>query len=112
MRTLFLSVLVALSLSACTPRPWETAPVAKYTGPTVVAPVDYGQGVLYFPAVGTNYAKSLSAYLARHPDVVYVDSVADDSEGPGRTCGYVVKIRPKTETCPRSAPQPPSPQPL
>ena len=94
---LVLSMVLALSLTACAPQPWETAPVAKVTEPTIVQPDDYGQGVLYFPATGEVFAKSLSAYLNSHPEIV-VTSNGGEVLG-GNTWGHFVTVQPKPCAC-------------
>jgi len=62
-------------------------------------PIDYGNGVLYFPDTEAEFANSLSAYLERNPDMIVVAIAGDDNKGYGADEGYFVIVEKRTTTC-------------
>jgi len=63
----------------------------------MVAPVDYGNGVLYFPCNQAIFANSLSVYLKTHPEKHTVAMAGDgtDTNFYGADRGYFVIVEEK-----------------
>jgi len=58
----------------------------------IVQPIDYGNGVLYFPCTNAVFGNSLSAYLDSH--IARVQAVSNDGTwGSGATGGYWVVVK-------------------
>lgn len=58
----------------------------------IINPIDYGNGVLYFPCVESKFANSLSDYLLANPSL-RVDAISGDGTGGyGYDLGYFVVI--------------------
>lgn len=64
---------------------------------TVKMPVDYGNGVYYFRATSSDFAKSLSEFIGRN-NVTVVSMSGDGNCGYGADCGYFVVVK-HYETC-------------
>ncbi len=59
------------------------------------APVDYHEGVLYFPCLERDFGLALSSFIGSHPDVEVVSMVGDGTNAAGVDRGYFVVVRPK-----------------
>lgn len=59
---------------------------------TVKMPVDYGNGVYYFRATSSDFAKSMSEFIGRTNATVLAIS-GDGNCGYGADCGYFVVVQ-------------------
>lgn len=89
------SLAAILEFSQKVDRPGDPAKTAESS---IVEPIDYGNGVLYFDATydltGARFGKSLAAYIGRagSNDVVAITSRVNFN---GKPAGYFVIVRPK-----------------
>lgn len=60
-----------------------------------VEPRDHGNGIYYFPVLGEVFAKSLSTFIAKHPDLEPKSITPSISSG--TAIGYVVIFRQKDQ---------------
>lgn len=91
---IIVSVYVGMLAAAC----YVAGCVSVEDGPgqpgiTVVAPVDYGSGVLYFRATEADFAASLAAYKKDHRCVAVEAMTGDGTWSHGKDCGYFVSVR-------------------
>jgi hypothetical protein len=66
--------------------------------PAAVVPynaIDVGNGVYYFTVVRADFARSLSGFIAAHPDLELVAMAGDGTSGHGLDQGYFVVFRQK-----------------
>lgn len=65
-----------------------------YVGKTSIEqPVNYGNGVYYFPVINAEFANSLSAFLKEHGNVTIVTIAGDGTGAYGYDKGYFVVIK-------------------
>jgi len=63
---------------------------------TMMNPINYGNGVYYFPVTGSTFGKSLSYFIEKNKDKLELVSIsADDSNKYGYTSGYFVVFKEK-----------------
>jgi hypothetical protein len=82
------------------------APVSAWLGDTqnqIIAPSDYGNGLLYFSnsnnqGYGDVFAHSLSVYLTDHPSLHVVTIAVSNRYGYGETDGYIVLVEERNST--------------
>jgi hypothetical protein len=67
----------------------------KNVGMTSIRPLDYGNGVYYFPSSQANFGNALSAFIAANQDIELTSMASDDSSGYGHTTGYFVVFKVK-----------------
>jgi hypothetical protein len=61
--------------------------------PVTCAPVDYRNGVLYFPCVGSDFGNALSAYRGSHPNTRVEGLTTTESSDPNITInGHFVVV--------------------
>ncbi|MBI5077017.1 hypothetical protein HZB94_01370 [Candidatus Falkowbacteria bacterium] len=66
----------------------------------ILLPVEYGQGVYYFPCVAAEFANSLATFIKQHPELE-ITSIAPDDKGErkmqngGYISGYFVVCKRK-----------------
>lgn len=83
------AILVAVIVSGCIPPAADPANVrATATSPN--APIDYGNGVYYFPYVGADFANALSSFRKANPDMEQESMTGDAAGGYGVDSGYFV----------------------
>jgi hypothetical protein len=62
----------------------------------IIAPLDYGNGVYYFPIVSAEFGNSLSAFIKQHPEMEML-SIAPTDEGYQSIHGYFVIFKNKRQ---------------
>jgi len=66
--------------------------VSDQKNQAIVQPVDCGHGVYYFDATGKTFARSLSAFIEKHPELEMVDMEYDNNY-----FGFCVVFKEKAE---------------
>ncbi len=77
--------LLCIGVAACDPAA-DTANV----GQGGCTPLDYRNGVFYFPCVESDFANSLSRFVAERPSLRTVTMTGNGNGGHGRDNGYFV----------------------
>ena len=98
----FVLGLMVCLLVGCGTDPMEPMKNVPTGSKLVKEIVDFGNGVYYFPYIRAEYGRTLSHFIATHPELRYVDAAPDgtgDAGGTydsalsyeyGRTVGYFV----------------------
>lgn len=84
-------VMIAIGIVAiggCSPS--NNANDPKNVGISASAPVNYGNGVYYFPVTKANFANALSGFLRDHPEMKVSAIAGDGDHGYGIDQGYFV----------------------
>lgn len=81
-------LFLALLLVGCDP-----ASNPANVGEGTCAPVDYHNGVLYFPCATAAFANSLSHYRETHPDAEVISIAGNGNGSYGHDQGYFVVIK-------------------
>jgi hypothetical protein len=64
----------------------------------IVEPLNYGNGVYFFPTPDIDFGRSLSAFKGKHPELRYVDSTTcPNPEYYNAIFGYWVNFEPREE---------------
>ena len=92
MKNLVLFMTVLLLACGCEKRASDLNAIAVET---VVAPIDYGNGVYYIPATEAQFGKSLSHFIGTNTNKEIVSIAGDGSGGYGYDRGYFVVTREK-----------------
>lgn len=62
------------------------------SGDAVSKVIDYKNGVLYFPYTRSDFAKVLSAYREKHPEIKIISICGNGNDTNGRDAGYFVIV--------------------
>lgn len=94
-RAIIFAVVFAIWFVGCS----SSVENQEFVGKTaIVRPVNYGNGVYYFPKRGATFGNSLSAFLKYNPELTVSAMAPGDERGYGITLGYfVVVVGTKTE---------------
>lgn len=57
------------------------------------SPIDYGNGVIYFPCNGAEFGNTLSTWRLSHPGAEIVGLVSDNTGIYGETRGYFMVVK-------------------
>jgi hypothetical protein len=89
---LAIAILAVALFTACDPVASDPEAISKVT---VMTPLNYGNGVYYFPCWEAQFGKSLSDFIDRNPNLEFVSMAPNDRVSHGYTTGYFVVFREK-----------------
>jgi len=86
-------VIVTVVIAGCAA---DTIDTDKVGTTQIYEPIDYKNGVYYFPCTSTAFDNSLSAFIEKHPELRCVGMSGDGTFGHGYDRGYHVIFEVRT----------------
>lgn len=89
---ILIGVLLCIGLTACDSA--KEGPASEYAG-IKCDPVDYKNGVLYFPCIEATFASALSRYKSEHSELRVTAMAGNGTDSNGYDRGYFVSTEPR-----------------